>query len=111
MNRIKEFWIYHSVRAHVVAPIWVRLPEKARWRIVNLLNKSDWFCWADLVSAALCYPEDDACDVHTPTTSGAEHCANVCGWMSPEHKTEHPCSCYCGKFRFTAAGERTKEGV
>lgn len=94
----------HSIRAHVVAPIWLRLGEKRRWTVVHWLNKSKRQCWSDLVTDALAYPEDDSCDVHVPRLRGerAPRCASVCDFMHPDHAGKHDCSCYCGKFQFAA---------
>lgn len=95
----------HSIRAHVVAPIWLWLPEKWRWSVVTRLNRSNRQCWSDLVSDALAWDEDDACDVHVPRlrNDDAPRCASVCDYMHPDHSGEHPCSCYCGKFEFVAS--------
>jgi hypothetical protein len=100
---LRRWLAWHSVRSHIVAPIWLRIPEKRRWDVVSLLNRSRRQCWSDLVSAALACPEDDACDVHTPSLGErAPRCALTCDWMHPTHCGEHACSCYCGKFQFTA---------
>jgi len=106
----------HSIRAHVVAPVWLRLPARVRWAVVHLLNRSRRQCWSDLVDAALAPHEDDACDVRVPGLRGerAPRCATVCGWSHPEHVGEHACSCYCNKFQFTAtngARERARNGA
>jgi hypothetical protein len=97
-------WLrYHSVRSHLVAPIWRRVPERVRWEIVHHLNKSQHRCWCDLVDAALCQREDDACDVSIPPRREAEpYCSRVCGYSHFEHAGSHACACYCGKFQFQA---------
>lgn len=94
----------HSIRAHIVAPIWLRLPQRTRWAVVRLLNRSNRRCWSSLVDDALPHREQDMCDVRVPSLRGnnAERCASVCDWAHPLHEGEHDCSCYCGKFRFTA---------
>lgn len=94
----------HSLWAHVVAPLWLRLPEKRRWAVVYWLNKSQRRCWSDLVSDALGYHEKDACDVHVPALRGERKpsCATTCGWSHPDHTGQHDCACYCGKFQFVA---------
>jgi hypothetical protein len=98
-------WLHqHTIRAHLLAPIWLRIPEKRRWTIVSWLDKSQRRCWSDLVGDALASPELDACDVHVPALppSRPPHCASVCYWSHTDHVGEHDCSCYCGKFRFAA---------
>lgn len=96
----------HSIRAHVVAPIWARVPEKTRWRIVAWLNRSQGRCWCDLVDAAMCWHHDtdDACGVPTPLIGSdkAARCKSVCDWSHPDHTGEHDCACYCAKFQFLA---------
>ena len=93
----------HSLRAHLLAPIWKRIPEKQRWTVVHWLNKSTHYCWCDLVDAALCWHNDDSCDTALPTHSGKnDRCKTVCDWSHPDHFGEHDCSCYCGKFQFLA---------
>ena len=111
-NRVRRWLQNHSVWAHIAAPIWLRIPEKRRWTVVYWLNKSRRRCWSDLVSDALGYHEADPCDVHVPRLRGerAPRCASVCGWFYADHSGEHPCSCYCGKFQFTATeGSRDRE--
>lgn len=97
-------YLDHSLWKHIAASVWLRIPEKRRWTIVGLLDKSQRRCWADLVSDAMAYPERDACDVHVPPLRGdrALDCASVCGWSHPTCTGEHACRCYCGKFQFTA---------
>lgn len=108
-------WLqWHSLWSHVVAPIWLRIPEKRRWLIVTWLDRSQKRCWADLVSDALAYPASDSCDVHVPQIRGdrAPRCASICDWSHPQHSGEHACSCYCGKFQFTAtAGAVDRRGA
>lgn len=101
---MKRWLQYHSIWQHVAAPLWLRIPEARRWKIVGWLDRSQRQCWADLVSDALAYREDDACDVHVPRLLGerAPACASLCGWSHPDHNGEHACSCYCGKFQFVA---------
>lgn len=105
-SRLRLWFRDHDLAQHVVAPIWVRLPEKWRWEIVHHLNRSRRLCWSSLVDAALTRREDDACDVHTPLGCEAGRCATTCGWIGGrkrgDHFGEHMCSCYCGKFQFTA---------
>lgn len=102
-NRIEIWWQHHDLWQHVAAPVWLRLPEKWRWRIVGRLDKSQRRCWADLVTDALAEREDDPCYVSVPelrpTSAG---CADRCDWSHFEHTGEHDCGCYCGKFRFRA---------
>jgi hypothetical protein len=110
----RDWLALHSVRSHIVAPIWLRIPEKHRWTIAHWLNRSRRTCWADLVDDALARPESDPCDVHIPSLPGVRkpRCASVCWWSHPEHTGEHDCSCYCNKFQFTAtdgARDRDKE--
>jgi hypothetical protein len=112
MARARNWLALHSARAHVVAPIWLRIPEKRRWAIVHWLNRSRRQCWADLVDDALARPESDPCDVHIPSLQREPRCASVCGWWHPDHTGEHTCSCYCNKFQFAAtdgARDRAKE--
>lgn len=96
--------MHHSIRAHIVAPIWLHTPSRIRWAFVHLLDRSKRQCWSDLVDAALATPEDDACDVEVPSLLGERgpRCASVCEWMHVDHTGTHACTCYCGKFRFTA---------
>lgn len=106
-SRLRLWFRDHDLRAHVVAPIWVRLPEKWRWTVVTWLNRSQTRCWSSLVDAALLtYREDDACDIRTPLGCSAGRCATTCDWIGGaklgDHVGEHACSCYCGKFEFTA---------
>lgn len=104
MSRLRDWLAWHSLTKHIFAPIWLRIPEKRRWDIVSLLDKSKRYCWADLVSDALTYRESDPCDIHTPglaKTSG--RCESVCDFSHPDHSGAHDCSCYCGKFRFTTS--------
>lgn len=104
-RRAPRLWLWyldHSVYQHIAAPIWTRIPEKARWRIVAWLNHSRRRCWADLVSDALTHREKDDCDTHVPSLRPTStHCASVCDWGG--HSGVHDCSCYCGKFQFLAA--------
>lgn len=104
MSALRKWLQWHSVYSHIAAPIWLRIPEETRWRIVDWLNKSRRRCWPDLVAAAIAYHWDDYCNVHFPrlSTDRAPHCASVCDWMHPDHAGIHPCRCYCGKFQFTA---------
>lgn len=93
----------HSLYSHIVAPIWLRIPEKQRWKIVARLDKSRRRCWSDLVNDALAQADgDDACDTHVPALpcSTAPDCATHCYWVG--HSGVHDCACYCGKFQFTA---------
>lgn len=100
----------HYWRAHLIAPVWIRLPERLRWRIAHRLDSAPiigrLLCWSSLVDAALTHREDDACDVRTPLGCGAGDCSTTCYWgggkVRGDHLGAHPCSCYCGKFRFTA---------
>jgi hypothetical protein len=103
-SRARLWLLDHSIYSHVVAPVWTRMPEKWRWSVVYWLDKSRRQCWSDLVSDALTHREDDACDTHIPRLIGtrAPACASVCDWSHFDHAGEHPCSCYCGKFQFTA---------
>jgi hypothetical protein len=112
-TRARKWLAWHSVRAHITAPIWLRIPEKQRWTIVNWLDKSRRRCWSELVSDALAVPQDDPCDVSVPTlrADGAPRCAAVCGWLHPDHAGDHDCSCYCGKFQFTAHPSDLSGGV
>src|SRR5690348_15404005 len=82
MKRLKDWLEWHSIRSHIMAPIWLRIPEKSRWTVVHWLDKSRHQCWADLVSDALACREKDACDVHVPRLRGerAPRCASVCDW-------------------------------
>ena len=94
-------WIdQHSIVDHIVAPLWLRVPEKLRWRIVNRLDRSQDRAWCNLVDAALAEPEEDACDVSNPLRSTASHCKTDCHFFG--HSGEHDCACYCGKFEFRA---------
>lgn len=95
---------WHSLWQHIAAPIWIHIPEKGRWAIVNWLNKSPRRCWCDLVDDALASREDDPCDVHIPMLRpGPEpYCARECRFMHSEHSGSHACACYCGKFQFPA---------
>lgn len=116
---MKRSWLHwHSLSAHIVAPIWIRIPEKWRWSIVHRLDKSRKVCWSSLVDAALTTGrEDDACDVSTPLGCSAGDCATTCyfmgGQVRHDHEGEHDCSCYCGKFQFVAAegADDRREGV
>lgn len=103
-SRLGEWLQWHSVWAHIAAPIWLRVPEKHRWTVVHWLNKSQRRCWSSLVSDALTHREADPCDTHVPSLRGTDgsYCASVCGWMHPDHAGDHACNCYCGKFRFAA---------
>lgn len=102
-SRLRLWFQDHSIRQHLLAPIWVRIPEKRRWDVVHWLNKSDRRCWCDLVEAALVYREKDDCDTRIPFFGAerAQHCATVCGFMH-DHAAEG-CRCYCGKFEILAA--------
>lgn len=108
LARVREWLSWHSVRAHVAAPIWVRVPEKWRWAIVYRLDRSRHLCWSSLVEAALTTGrEDDACDVPTPLGCGVGDCATTCHYMGGQvrhdHEGVHDCRCYCGKFQFLAS--------
>lgn len=97
----------HLASSHIVAPVWLRVPETWRWKIVHRLDRSRKRCWSDLVDAALAQPEADACDVRTPLGCDASNCSTTCyfvgGAFHGDHIGQHACSCYCGKFQFTAA--------
>jgi hypothetical protein len=101
-SRLRLWFHDHLLSDHIIAPLWLRTPEKWRWRYVNWLNNSQKTCWSDLVSAALAVPERDACDMKLPTRCGSGTCPTTCDWSHFEHVGEHECSCYCGKFQFTA---------
>jgi hypothetical protein len=103
-SRVHVWLRTHSIWQHVAAPVWLRVPERHRWTIVTWLNKSRRRCWSDLVSDALTVRTSDCCDTYVPSLLGERNpaCASVCGWGYPAHTGEHPCSCYCGKFQFTA---------
>lgn len=104
IKKIREWFQWHSVHYHLLSPVWLRLPEKLRWQIVSILNKSNRYCWCDLVDAALCRSEDeDPCDQHLPLITGwsANHCQVECRVFG--HQGEHRCACYCGKFKFLAS--------
>jgi hypothetical protein len=106
VKKAREWFAWHSVTKHIVAPLWLRLPEKHRWTVVHHLNKGKRQCWSDLVSDALAYRESDPCDINTPSplSDTAKRCRTTCDWMHPDaHSGKHACSCYCGKFQFTAA--------
>lgn len=111
-SRIRIWLQDHSVKAHIMAPIWLRVPEKRRWMVVYWLNRSQRQCWSDLVSDALAWPESDPCNVHFPSLHGehALRCASVCEWGHPDHVGEHQCYCYCGKFQFVAPRGATDSG-
>jgi hypothetical protein len=99
VSAVREWFAWHSVKSHTLVPIWKRIPQRLRWDIVYRLNRSDRYCWADLVDAAL-YPTDgsDACDGKLPLPSGdGPACRTRCGFM-PEHASHAECTCYCGKF-------------
>lgn len=99
----REWLVWHSVRSHVLTPIWLRISQKHRWAVVNLLNRSQRQCWSELVSEALAVPESDPCDVRIPSMRAERPlCASICEWGHPDHVGEHACSCYCGKFQFAA---------
>lgn len=107
-SRLLLWFRDHDVMQHILAPFWVRIPERWRWRIVHRLDRSRRLCWSSLVDAALTTGrESDSCDVRTPLRCGAGDCATTCGWMGGrvrgDHVGDHDCSCYCGKFRFRAA--------
>lgn len=107
INRLRHWYDWHSVRAHILGPIWIRIPEKHRWRIVDLLNRSQKRQWCSLVDAALAVPEKDACNIYTPDGSKSDYCKTTCDWFG--HTGEHSCECYCGKFQFRASeGDRIK---
>lgn len=70
------WWNRHSPIRHASGLLWLRLPEKARWRVVTVVNKvRPDLCWCDLVDAALLDNHKDdyrdpwgcACDVALPT--------------------------------------------
>lgn len=99
-------WLgYHSIRHHVLVPLWARVPANARWTIVNWLNRFDIFCWSDLVDAAL-HPTDgpDACDGRLPLPAfDRPACSKTCWWL-PEHEDHADCTCYCSKFKIETKG-------
>lgn len=98
-----RLWLHdHLLSDHLLAPVWLRTPAKLRWKYVDWRNRSQRTCWSSLVDAALAEREDDACAVKLPTRCFAGACATTCDWSHPEHRGEHMCDCYCGKFRFTA---------
>lgn len=101
---MKTWLAEHTIRAHIVGPLWACIPEKTRWHIVTWLNRSPDRCWCDLVDAALCWHrERDACDIPTPLGSDkGARCKSVCDWSHSDHVGEHDCACYCGKFQFLA---------
>ena len=104
---LRKWFDWHSIHAHLFAPIWLRIPERLRWKIASWLNSSPRQCWCDLVDAALYYPEEDPCDIHLPLpTRKAFYCQTECSWSHPEHTGRHECACYCGKFEFM-----TREGA
>jgi len=108
---MKIRWLtYHSLQSHILGPIWVSIPQKARWKIVVWLDRSRRRCWSDLVSDAMAEREDDACDIHTPSLrpGPAPRCASTCEWFGPagQHEGQHECGCYCGKFEFIAPNGR-----
>lgn len=105
-SRVRVWFQTHELQAHIIVPIWRRVPEKHRWTVVSWLNKSRRRCWSDLVMDALAWAEGDPCDVNFPRLRGSGiksmDCASVCGWMHREHSGQHACACCCGKFQFNA---------
>ena len=100
LSRTRAWFRHHAIRQHALVPLWRRIPEKQRWRIVSLLNHSDRYQWCDLVHAALCLVEDDPCD--TPLPAMADRCRTRCEWIGCDHSPGQ-CTCYCGKFTFADA--------
>lgn len=89
----------HSAMYHLLVPVWARIPEGARWRIVRWLNDHvERVQWCDMVDAAMdplnhC---EDPCDGRLPISG--RRCRETCEWMH-DH-AEGGCSCYCGQFVF-----------
>ena len=100
---IREWRADHSIRLHALVPLWACVPERARWRIVHALNRSQRVCWCDLVDAAL-WPNDldDPCYGKLPilNSAAARRCRTECSTKDCTDHTE--CRCYCGKFRIEA---------
>lgn len=105
-------WLdYHSAAHHTLAPMWLRVPSRIRWRVVYLLNRSQRYCWADLVDAALSEKDGtDHCDTRIPTTGrGGEYCRTVCGFGFA-HTDHTDCTCYCGKFKVEPGSRHVLDG-
>lgn len=44
----------HSIRRHVAAWLWLKVPEMTRWSVVNRIHAAmPDLCWCDLVDAAM----------------------------------------------------------
>ena len=102
LSKVRDWLRWHDITHHALVPIWRALPERRRWDIVHLLNRSARTCWCDLVDAALSANDSDPCDSALPLGSESLECRTRCQWK--DHGTEgHECACYCGKFGPTGA--------
>lgn len=65
-----EVWLQtHSLRHHVAAWLWLKVPETWRWTAVTRVHKAmPDLCWCDLVDGALAKRDPSAClcDVSLP---------------------------------------------
>jgi hypothetical protein len=59
-----------------------------RWPVARFLDRSRWFCWADLVGWA---QRTDGCSLRERKGNGVN-----CAYESVLHRDR---TCYCGKFR------------
>lgn len=86
-SRLRLWRTDHHLRRHVAGWIWLSLPSKWRWRIINWFNR-DGVCWCDLVGAA-----------HGPDTFRADYRRpNGCLCDVPlptDARPPRPGECYC----------------
>lgn len=71
----------------LIGPYKQTLMERIRFRVALLLNKSDRFCWTELVTWALGWPDSSINNAFT-----GEDCKH-------EAQTHSQGTCYCGKFK------------
>ena len=62
-----------------------------RWRVADILGKTPWFCWSDLVSWVMCVEPRERREDYTLRRAFS---GRACKQESPESGTF-----YCGKFQ------------
>jgi hypothetical protein len=113
LAHIRAWLTVHDVTKHALVPLWARLPDQWRARILGVLDRSDRFCPVVLADAYV-VPADgeDPCDGHLPLPGGltggsTRDCRATC---QREHDRNNPdrciCTCYCGWAAITGGGGR-----
>lgn len=67
VHHLQDWREDHSLRHHVAAALWLRVPVGARWVIVRAIHRAmPSLCWCELVDAAHALPDSRGCLCATP---------------------------------------------